>query len=173
MKLSAIVAAIGVGLGLLSGYNIAYVSRQHRAQAIRAQMDEARATQDVRAQLATVLRQIEQYRKRLPESPDSSWLVHEVVPLAAQAGVQVTSIAQDIPQEFPSFTRLAINVDCVASYHQLGVLLDALERSPRYLRVDRIDMGRVLDGEERGTVRLSISTVHMPPLDPAAAPSSG
>ncbi|MBI2104709.1 MAG: type 4a pilus biogenesis protein PilO [Candidatus Omnitrophica bacterium] len=135
---------------------------------IQAQIADEQATQRLQADVAALLRQAEQSRKRLPEEPDPSLLVHDVVALAQQAGVQLTSISRETPQTFRRFTRLAVILQGTASYHQLGAFLDALERSERFLRVERFEISRPTELGP-ASVHLSISTLYVPPVLPASA----
>lgn len=166
MKPAVLVGAIGVVTAVMIGYNAIYVPHQAQIGVIRAQIAQEQAKQQTRTNVAALLEQLERYRARLPQEPDSSWLVHELMGLAQQAGVPVTSITQSPPQTFESFTRLAATLTISASYHQLGALVDAIERSPHVLRVEsvRLTPSQVA---EQAKVELGVSTVYVPPITPA------
>lgn len=168
-----LLAGLGVALSVLVGYNAFYVPQRKQAHLSRLQAAEEQATQAMQAEVAALLAQVERYRTRLPEEPDPSALARDVVALAEQAGVQLTNIARSAPEPLhgsPGFTLLTVTLTGTASYHQLGGFLDALERSERFLRVERFEISRTGD---RGPVslKMSVSTVSVPLLLPAAAGS--
>lgn len=150
-------------MAALVGYNTVHVPHQAQVRLTQDQIAEEQATQQMQAEVAALLGQVERSRKRLPEEPDPSVLVHDVATLAQEAGVQLTSITREPPQELVPFTHLTIRLQGTASYHQLGVFLDALERADRFLRVERLDVG---DSKGRGpaTIQMVVGTFFVPPL---------
>lgn len=169
-----LLAGIGVALSALLGYNVIHVPQQEQVRLSQAQVAEEQATQQVQAEVAALLSQVERYRTRLPEEPDPAALVRDVVELAQQSGVQLTSITRgtpETPQGFSDVTRLTVDLAGSASYHQLGAFLDALERSERFLRVERFAISRARD-QEPTAVQMSVSTLYLPLLLPGA-PGSG
>ena len=168
-----LVAGLGVVLSLLGGYNAIHVPLQRQAQLSRQTAAEEQAIQQMQAEVAALLAQVERYRARLPEAPDPSTLARDVVTLAEQSGIQLTSIARDAPEPLrssPGFTLLTVTLTGTASYHQLGVFLDALERSERLLRVNQFELSRQGD-QGPVALRMSVSTLYLQPLLPAAAGS--
>lgn len=171
MRPLVLLAGIGVALTSLVGYNVVYVPQREQARLSQAQVAEEQANQHMQAEVAALLSHVEQYRTRLPNEPDPAALVRDVVELAQQSGVQLASItrgASETPQGFPNVTRLTVALTGTASYHQLGAFLDALERSERFLRVERFEIRRARD-EEPAAVEVSVSTLYVPPLLPVAA----
>lgn len=172
MKPVFLLGGIGVAIVALIGYNFIYVPRQHEVRVIQTQLAEEQAKQETAAEAAALLHQIERYRKRLPQEPDPSWLVREVVALAQKSSVQIASIAQEAPQSLGPFTLLAATVQVGASYHQLGRFLDDIERSDRFIRVESIQVAPSA-GAELASIQLRFSTLFLPPgLDGAVNVSS-
>jgi len=99
----------------------------------------------------------------LPQASDPSWLAREVVALAQAAGLQPGSIVQEAPQPVGPFTRLVVNLQLMASYHQLGEFVDAVERSERFIHVERLHIERVRE-DETATIQLTLSTMVLPPV---------
>lgn len=164
MKPSFLLGGIGVAVTVLLGYNMVYKPQEHQLNVIRAQVLEERVRQETAAGVAASLNQLEQYRTRLPSEPDPSWLVGEVVALAEASGVQLTTINQETPQQFESFTRLSVRLQLTASYHQVGAFLDHIERSNRFIRVERVDIGRNQDSNaQSAAVEMVVSTLYVPP----------
>lgn len=168
MKPFMIVLAIVVATACGGWYYGIHAHAKNEIQLIQAQSAEERARQSTREEIAGLLAQIERYRERLPSNADPSWLAQEVVELAQQARVQITSITQAPPQSFDKFTFLSVNLQLTASYHQFGAFLDEVERSPHFIRVDRFSVDRS-DTDERGSVQVTFSTVVLPRLVQDAA----
>lgn len=164
MKSPWVVYAIGIVLTWWIGYNYVYVPQQRQGRLIQTQIAKEQQHQRTQAEVADVLQRIEHYRKRLPEDADPSWIVRELVPLAQQAGIQLTSITQQPPHTTPQFTRLTVDVQFTASYHQLGTFLDAIERSKRFIRVERVNVARGEPTTQLVPVQLALSTLYLPPL---------
>lgn len=163
------VAVITIVLIGLFGYNTLYMPKQAQIRAIRGEFAEEQTNQRTRAEIAGLLDRIAQYRSRLPEEPEPSWLVREAVAIAEQSGAQVTSITHDNPQTLGQFTRLAVNLQLNISYHQVGAFVDALERSRRFIRVDGVNIGAQDGATGLAIVRITISTLHVQ-LPVASAP---
>ena len=161
MRPSLLAGAIGVAITLVVSYYAIYVPYKNQASLIRTQIAEEQTNQQMQGDVASLLREVEQYRKRLPQEPDPSWLVHEVVGLAQKAGVQPTTISQEPPQPYGQFTRLGVTIQISATYHQLGSLLDAIERSDRFIQVERLLVNRIEDGGP-AMINLTLGTLYLP-----------
>lgn len=171
MKASTILGVIGVALAGWLGYNNLYVPQQRQAQELAAQIEQEHANQRAQADVAAQLQRIERYRVRLAQEPDPSSLVRNVVSLAQTAGLQVTSLIQELPQQRDSATRLGVTLQFTASYHQVGAFVAALERSRNFIRIERV---RITHSEEEGPVaiQMNLSTLHLPQLLPSSTPSA-
>jgi Tfp pilus assembly protein PilO len=163
MKPTLAVFGIVIASACLIGYYGIHVPAQNEVRLIHAQIAEEQASQTLQSDVSAVLAQIGRYRERLPSETDPSWLAEQVVALAQRAGVHLSSITQDPPLTSPQYTRLSVNLQLAASYHQLGAFLDEIERSPFFIRVDRLSMERV-EGSEQGLVRVTFSTIVIPRL---------
>lgn len=172
IKPSLLIVVAEVALAAVLGYTKIYVPRQQEIQRIRAEGAQQRTNDQTAAEVAAYLEQIERYRKRLPAEPDPAWLVRELVPLAQDAGVQVTAITQEDPQSFGSFTRLGVKFQVRASYHQLGTFLDAVEGADRFIRVDRVTI-QPQGSDAPSSISLVFSTVSVPPLRLASTAAGG
>lgn len=164
MNSSSLIGVIGVALVGWLGYNNLYVPQERQAQQILAQIAKEQANQHTQAEVAALLQRIERYRARLAQDPDPSALVRDVVTLAQTAGLSVTGLTQEAPQQRDSATRLGVTLQLTGSYHQLGTFVAALERSPRFVRVERVRIARPEQGEEPAAVQMVLSTLYLPPL---------
>ena len=167
MKASLLVAVIGLALGGFVGYHTIYAPKREQARLIVIQAAQRQADQQTQDETATLLRQVEQHRKRLPPEPEPSWLVQEVVALGRQLGLELTTITPDLPQETPQYTRLSVTLQFDATYHELGTFLDALERSEAFIRVEHIDLSNQRDAlrnhdDSKASVRLVLTTYSVP-----------
>lgn len=162
---SLVTSAVVLVVGAPVGYNL-WTKNQESVRLVQARIAEERSTQQAQVELAATLRRIEQYRKRLAPEPNPSWLVNEVLAMGEQAGLQVTTISQEVPQELPQFTRLAVDLEFTTSYHQLGTFLSRIEGADRFfIRVESLDVTPLRDTGGPVSVRLVLSTVYMPPAE--------
>jgi Tfp pilus assembly protein PilO len=163
MKAPLLVGVVAVAVAGPIGYN---VTRRHQEQVrlIQTKIAQEHATQQAQADVAAMLRQVERYQRRLPQEATLSQLVAEAVSLGEQAGLELTTIRQESPQAFTNFTRLAATFEFAASYHQLGTFLDLVERSPRFMRVETLQVTSA-SRADGGTLqaRVTLSTVYLPP----------
>jgi Tfp pilus assembly protein PilO len=165
MKEILLIGAIGVAISLPLGYNMIYLPQQVQVLSLRQQIAAEQAKQRTDGEVALLLQQLQQYRDRLPKEPDPSWLVREIVPLAEKAGVQLTTIRQEVPQEAEEYTRLTVTLQFTAPYHRLGVFLDDVERSERFIRVERVRVSKGKEGEPP-KVDVTLETFYLAPLVP-------
>ena len=168
MKPTLLVAVIGVALGGFLGYHSLYAPKKEQARLIDVKAAQRQADQQAQDDTATLLKQIEQYRKRLPPEPEPSWLVQEAVALGRQLGLELTTITPDLPQETPQYTRLSVSLQFDATYHELGTFLDAIERSDAFIRVEHFDLTSQRDATRdrevgKASVRLILTTFYFPP----------
>ena len=163
MKPLPIVLAIIVATACGIGYYGIHVPAQNEVRLIQTQIAEERANQNTKGDVSALLSQIERYRERLPKDADPSWLAQEVMALAQKTGIQLATITQDAPQQLDTSTHLSVNLQLTATYHQLGAFLDEVERSPHFIRVDRLSVDRI-EGDDRGLVQVTFSTVVLPPV---------
>jgi len=150
--------------GYFGYYNGIYLPNQKRLRKLQEQLTQQQQTQELRAQLAQSLEQVEQFRKRLPPEPETAWLVREVGKLAEDTGLQLTSIIPQTPRQLSELTHLAVAIEFVTSYHTLGEFISRLESSKAFLRVDELGVARGADETKPAQVRLIISTLYVPPV---------
>lgn len=182
---AVLLGAFGIVLTGLVGYNFIHAPQRRQTGRLQAQLAEQQLKQQTVTELAALFQDLERYRERLPAAPDPSAFTQEIVALAQQAGIQLTSINQQPPETVGPLTTIALNVEFSASYHQLGAFIDTLERSHRFIRVNQFSFaggdtampqataGHDKEpGEPQVSVRLTCSTFYLPPLLPDGAPSS-
>ena len=165
MKPMLPLVAIGVVLIGMVGYNLIYVPQQRETGLIEKKTAQERAHQQTQTEVSALLTQLEAYRKRLSPEPDPSWLVRRVVEFCREAGIEITTISQESPQPLQQFTRLIVNLQFTATYHQLGAFLDIVERSAQFIRVDDLQVDRPSQDGGRAAIRLKFSTLYYIPQD--------
>jgi len=163
MKTTLAVSILTIAGVLLVGYNI-LTRHQETVHLIHAKIEEEYATQRAQAEVAALVGQLEHGRKRLPGTPDPSWLVTAVVALAEQEHLRFTTINQESPRALQQFTKLAATLEFTASYHQLGSFLDRIERSERFIRVEQLEVTAPRADGEEASIRVTLSTVYLPPV---------
>ena len=164
MNTTLITGAIAVAVVIPVGYTL-HKGHEEKLRLIHAQIANEQSTQASQAQTAGTLRQIERYRKRLPNEASPSWLVNEAVSIGERVGVQLSTIAQEPPQEFQQFTRLVVTLEFNASYHELGLFLDRVEHADSFIQVERLEVIPPKEPRGEASVRLTLSTVYLaPPL---------
>ena len=162
VKPTLLLAMVGLALTSLIGYHAIHARSQEQIRLIKAQIAQEQSNQHAQSDVSRLLRQIEEYRKRLPSAPDASWLVREVVALGQEIGVEPTSISEEFPKSVEDFTRLAVTIEFSGTYHQLGLFLDRLENAPAFIHVDGVDISQAR-GEASGMpIRLQLSTLYVP-----------
>ena len=165
MKPTLLLAIIGVALGGPIGYYGVYQPQQRQVQLVRTQITKEQERQQTAVELATLVQQVDERRRRLAPEADPSWLVREVVRLAEKSGVQLTTITPEPPQTVDAFTHLAVNLQFTASYHQLGAFLDNVERAASFIRIEQINVTPTESHEEtQASIRVTLSTLSVPPL---------
>ena len=167
-----VLGAIGIAISVVIGYYGVYVPKHHEVALIREQSAQQRLHQETETEVAALLEQVERYHKRLPEEVDPSWLVKQVMDIAERDGVQLTSIVQGSPEAVEQFTRLAVNLQFNASYHQLGGFLDDIERAVQFIRIEQLQVDRP-DIQGVAPIQLTISTLFLPLLAPGVHGASG
>jgi len=163
MNTTLIAGAIAVAVVVPAGYTI-HKGYQEKLRLVEAQTANEHSTQASQAQTAATFRQIEQYRKRLPNEPSPSWLVSEAMSLGERVGLQLSAIAQESPQEIQQFTRLAVTLEFSASYHELGLFLDRLEHAGSFIQVERLQVSPPKEPQGKVSIRLTLSTMYLRPI---------
>ena len=76
--------------------------------------------------------------------------------------MELTTITQEPPQPLGQLTRVAVTLHVLASYHQLGLFLDELERSDHFIRVERVELSADMPQSGRVPIEVVLSTVAVP-----------
>src|SRR3989338_8735843 len=108
MKTKLPIGMIGVALIVFFGYHTIHKWQEQQVHLIQQQIAQERDNQQVQADVAALLRQVERYRARLPHDADAAWLIQEVLAIGEKTGVQLTTVNEEAPQNFPRFTRLGV-----------------------------------------------------------------
>ena len=174
-RLSLIIATIILGIAGALGYNFIYLPNYQKVAQIQITIAEEQATQQAQKDISVLLQELETYRKSLPQSPDTSWLASEVMVISQQAGITLASIIQTSPEPYQQFVHLAIKLEFVCSYHELGTFVDLLERSDHFLRVERLEVSVAATGDSAGkpSVQIQIGSLYVPPVGSLAASQGG
>lgn len=153
------------------GYHAIYLKQQGQLRVMQAQLQEQQQTQALREQVAGALSEVERLRKHLPQELDTGWLGREVNRLAEEAGIQLASITPQSPRKLEAATVLTVTLRLTTSYHRLGKFVGMLESAPTFLQVNEAILTRNADG--MADVQLTVSTLHVPPVDATTLPAVG
>lgn len=167
MRTTLVAGAVALAVAAPVGYNL-HKTSQESLRLIHTEIANEQRLQRAEADVAAMRRQLEEHGKRLPSEPSASWVVEEAAAQGERSGLQLSTIVQESPQEFPQFTRLAVTFEFTASYHQLGAFLDRIEHSERFIRVERLEVVPEKTAGGEAAIRLTLGTIYLPPR--AAAP---
>jgi hypothetical protein len=80
--------------------------------------------------------------------------------------VHLLAISRETPQTFGQGKRLAVHLTLKATYSQIGMFLDDLERGDGFMRVEQleIDASTKESPDEPMRVSLVVSTIYMAPI---------
>ena len=171
MKSFFLTGLLAFAVAGILGYNVVYKGYQEKLHLVHTQLAQEQATRDLQRDVAERYRQIEQYRKRLAPEPDPSWLVNQAAALGQQAGLKFATIDRETPQGLSQYTRLAVTLQFSATYHQLGMFLDRVERTQYFFRVERLEVSKPKREGEVASVLLVLSTMYVRPVSAAAGGS--
>ena len=163
MRPSVISGALVLCIAGYFGYNVIYRRNQQQLERLQAQLAEQQETQNLRVQVAQSLKQIEQFRKRLPPQAETEWLVSQVNRLAEGAGLQLTSVTPQPTRSIQEFTWLSVTVRFTSPYHQLGQFVSTLENAEPFLRIDGLEISPPRQGQAVD-IRMTVSTLYVPAL---------
>ncbi len=170
-KLPIILSAIIIGAAGLFGYNMIYMPKQAQVAEIRAKIAQERQTQEAQAELAILLRQFEDNRKRLPPEADSAWFTRKILDVVQESGIQLANISQQPSQVYQGFTHYSVNLSFAASYHALGKFLDEIERADSFFRIERIAVASPMSVGSNPQIELVLGTIYVPPaIGPGSIP---
>jgi len=175
MKGTLLLGTIIVAFAGWLGYYTVYRGQEAERARLQAALHEERTNQRNQADVAAVLEEIERYRQRLSPTADTSWLVKEVLALADAVGVQLTRIVPEPTRDLGGVSRLGLDLQFLASYHELGAFLDRLEHAPPFIRVDRVELmpTGTTGQDQKATSHVVLSTFYVPPVALSTAAGSG
>ena len=162
-----LIAMIGVAVTGLIGYNFVHVPQQRQVLRIQGELAAEQTRHQTAASVADALQRVEAYRQRLPDKPDPSWLARQLVALAEQSGVQLSTIQRELPHQTEQFTQLSVKIHIAGTYHQLGTFLDQIERAPVFIRVDNAEIARAgsdVNSKDLASIALTLSTFYLPTM---------
>ena len=175
-KRTVLLMSVGVAaISLLTAQRMIIAPHQRQLEHIRATMQEEQELLRVQQGIAKHWPIVKQYQLRLPGVSSPDWLVREVTRLAEQAHLQLQSIDPEMSRPYErGATRMAVRIQLESTYHDVGVFLSLLESSPKYIRVEELEMHPAkglsditadMDLKHFLTsVRMVLSTLYLPPI---------
>lgn len=147
------------------GYDL-YLNYQQGVSRIQDDFKRHQQTQEFRMTLAESLQEVEAIRVQLAPEATSEWLLDHVNDLAREAGIEITSATPYPPRQLDRFVQPSVALQLITSYHRLGKFLSIVESSSPFVRVDELSVMRSGDTEHPALVRLTLSTLSTPRLEP-------
>jgi type IV pilus assembly protein PilO len=102
--------------------------------------------------------QIAYFERRLPNSPEAPELLNQLRRVANYTGVTYTSLDRLDTVQHKSYTEIPIKITLEADYHGLGEFINRIENSPRFAKIDNINVEANEENYFRQKVELNLST---------------
>lgn len=149
------------------------VYQPQRARLRQAQDDVAEEQQQTAVQrdIAARAAVLDAYQKRLPATADTDWLIRQTAQIAGSAGIPLQTVkpAEPTAEQEKGYTRLTLTVETLATYHEVGHFVAALESASPFIRVDEVKVAEAADerpteggSANRRKMTLTVSTIHLP-----------
>ena len=161
----AVSAIIVLALTGYFGYDL-YLNYHQGVRRIREDFQRHQQTQGFHMKLAESLQEAEDIRAQLAPDATSESLLDHVNALAKEAGIEITSATPYPPRQFNQFIQPSVSLQVVTSYHRLGKFLSIVESASPFMRVDEVNVSQSGNVEAPASVRLTLSTLSVPPLKP-------
>ncbi len=165
MNPALISGIIVLALAARVGYVNIYLSGQEEVRHVREEQHRLEEFQNLRLQVASALDRAEHLRTKFGQKAEPDGLMQEVDRLAQKVGVQLGRIGPEQTREASGFLYLAISLEVTCTYHELGRFLSEIESSDTFfIRVDELDVSRIVDPQGLAATKLVLSTLYVPPL---------
>ena len=144
-----LLTAIGSGIALVAfaiGMQILTTTHTKVAKLTQETAYESRRNTLLKSMNSLQMRS-EKYQKRLLPTSESSWLMNQLTKLTTSMGLTLLSIQ---PEKLPTSERLrgvAIRIGLNCSYHQLGQLIEKIENSDTFMRIQELNLEKTVTEE--------------------------
>ena len=91
------------------------------------------------------------YRKRLAETKEVSWLIEELNRMASESGFTLTEANPGMTETKGDYEKASLNVEATCDYHQLGDFVSRIENSTRFIKISNLQLEKWAGGQEVGT----------------------
>ena len=163
IKPGVVSAVVVLAFAGFVGYYSIHQPTQQKRRELQDRLSLERQTQALKENLIRDVEEIEQLRRRLPSKPETGWLLQAVGDVAKAESIQLASISPEEPTRLQDAARLSVSLRFLASYHQLGRFLGALENSPNFLWIDTMEVSRD-QATGAAQVALTVSSMWIPPF---------
>lgn len=163
IKPAVVSAVVVLAVGGFVGYYSIHQPAQQKRRELQERLSLEREIRALKESLIRDVEEIDQLRSRLPSRPETGWLLQVVGDIAKAEGIQFASVSPEDPTRLQEAARLAVSLRFLASYHQLGRFLGALENSPNFLWIETMEVSRD-QAAGAAQVALTVSSVWIPPF---------
>ena len=163
IKPGVVSAVVVLAFAGFVGYYSIHQPTQQKRRELQDRLSLERETRALKESLIRDAEEIDQLRSRLPSRPETGWLLQTVGDIAKAEGIQFASILPEDPTRLQDAARLSVSLRFLASYHQLGRFLGALENSPDFLWIEAMEVSRD-QAAGAAQVALTVSSMWIPPF---------
>jgi Tfp pilus assembly protein PilO len=142
-------AAIGIGIALIAliiGTQILLTTQTKVSKLTQEIADESKHNILLES-IHRLQMRLEERQKHLLPTLESAWLMNRLTQLTASMGLTLLSIQ---PEKFPASEKLqgvSIGMALNCSYHQLGQLVEKIENSDIFMRIQELNMEKAVTEE--------------------------
>lgn len=141
-KIIVVSAAIGITTIIL-GVILILTPFINKNKTLRSEILEERKRNVLIGKIRGFGRHLKAYEKRIPEKGRGvSWLLSEVVDMAAKENMEVSSVKPGTPEDRGLYIKLYVVMDTISTYDQLGRFISRVESYDKFLLVEQISMKR-------------------------------
>ncbi|MFH1853981.1 MAG: type 4a pilus biogenesis protein PilO [Candidatus Omnitrophota bacterium] len=138
-----IISALMIIATLFIGFAFIFMPFMKKSKALRSEILDARDKTVLIGRINAFDKHLKAYEKRMPtEGRGVSWLLSEVLDMAAKEQIEVSSIKPGTPEDRDLYVKLYVVMDTISTYDQLGRFISRVESHKKFLRIEQITVKR-------------------------------
>jgi len=139
-------------------YTTVRLSRVEKQKELSEKKQKVATLDTLRKKVGEAQDQIAYFERRLPNSAEAPELLNQLRRVANYTGVTYTSLDRLNTVEHKSYTEIPIKITLEVDYHGLGEFVNRIENSPRFAKIDNINVEASEEDPFRQKVELNLST---------------
>lgn len=126
---------------------------------LREQLKEINEARGYADQIAEMRKVVEEYAKRLPNTPDAPGFYQELIRILRITGVRTSRIEPKSHRQETLYTEIPYNIEGRCRYHELGQFINLIEENEnRFMRINYLHITNNQDRPSIHPVSVGIST---------------